>query len=102
MNTNDIQIEDLPEEFREVAERIGLKAALDLVHGFQGCQLYVPKLETLARKHTYRRIYDDYREIGNYKRVAVKHRLSESRTRQIVKDERRRRSTVREVQGTLF
>ncbi len=49
INSEEIQLNDLPEEFRAVAERIGLKAALDLVDGFAGCQLYVPKPETLAR-----------------------------------------------------
>lgn len=102
INPDDIQLEDLPDEYREVADRIGLKAALELVYGFAGCQLYVPKLETLARKFVYRQMYDDFMVCGNYKRVAVKHGLSESRTRQIIRDEQRIRSKVRETQGELF
>ena len=102
IDPSDIQMEDLPEEFRAVAEMIGLPAALALVEGFAGCQLYVPKLETLTRQQTYRRMYDDFQACGNYKRVAVKHGLSESRTRQIVNAARRRRVTIREEQGTLF
>ena len=102
INPEEIRLEDLPEEFREVAERIGLKAALDLVDGFAGCQVYVPKLETLARQLIYRRMYNDFRSCGHYKRVAVKYGLSESRTRQIIKDERRRRCPVRETQMEMF
>lgn len=102
IDPKDIQMEDLPEEFRAVAGLIGMSAALALVDGFAGCQLYVPKLETLTRQQTYRRIYDDFQACGNYKRVAVKHGLSESRTRQIVNEERRRRVGVVETQGELF
>ena len=102
INPEDIQLDDLPDEYREVAERIGLKAALDLVDGFAGCQLYVPKLDTLSRQLIYRRMYDDFRACGNYKRVAVKYGLSESRTRQIVRAERRRRMSVRETQMEMF
>ncbi len=102
INSEEIQLNDLPEEFRAVAERIGLKAALDLVDGFAGCQLYVPKPETLARKFVHRRMYDDFQAGGNFKQLAVKYGLSESRTRQIIKAERRRRLPVREIQGELF
>ncbi len=98
----DIQIEDFPEEFRDVAERIGLRAALDLIQGFQGCQLHVPKLETITRPRKYRQMYDDYKKYGSYKRVAIKHGLSESHTRQVIKEEKRRRFPSRPVQATIF
>nr|WP_319491825.1 Mor transcription activator family protein [uncultured Desulfobacter sp.] len=102
IDINDIQMDDLPEEFRAVARLIGMPAALALVNGFAGCQLYVPKLETLTRQQKHRRMYDDFQENGNYKRVAVKYGLSESRTRQIVNGERRRRLPIRETQNELF
>lgn len=102
IDVNDIQLDDLPDEFRAVALLIGMPAALELVNGFAGCQLYVPKLETLTRQQKNRRMYDEFMESGNYKRVAVKYGLSESRTRQIVNEERRRRLPVREEQGELF
>ncbi|MCG8643227.1 MAG: hypothetical protein MI862_26110 [Desulfobacterales bacterium] len=102
INSEDIKIEDLPEEFREVADAIGLEAALKLLERFQGCQVYVPKLETVTRKSKYRRMYEDFRRYGSYKRVAVKSGLSESRTRQIIKDERRRKFPRRFVQPSLF
>lgn len=101
-NREDIQLEDLPEEFRDVAESIGLKAALKLVTSFQGCQLYVPKLETITRQRKYRQMYEDFDRYGSFKRVAVKHGLSESRTRQIIKDEKRRRFPRRHIQASLF
>jgi Mor family transcriptional regulator len=102
IDVNDIQMDDLPEEFRAVARLIGMPAALALVNGFAGCQLYVPKLETLTRQLKQRRMYDDFVENGNYKRVAVKYGLSESRTRQIVNEERRRRLPARDTQNELF
>lgn len=98
----DIQLDDLPDEYREVARIIGIKAALDLVQSFAGCQLYVPKLSTIARQHIYRQMYDDFNKHGNFKQVAVKYNLSESHTRQVIKAEQRRRFPVRERQGELF
>ena len=102
LNPTDIQLEDLPEEFREVAETIGMKAALDLVSRFQGCQLYVPKLQTIGRQGQYRRMYDDFEACGSFKRVAVKYGLSESHTRQIIKEEKQRRFPPQALQGSLF
>ena len=77
INPDNIQLEDLPEEYREVAEVIGLKAALDLVKRFQGCQLYVPKLKTITRQRLYRQMYNDYRTCGSFKRLAVRYNMSE-------------------------
>ncbi len=63
IDANDIQMDDLPEEFRTVARLIGMPAALALVNGFAGCQLYVPKLEPdPAAKN--RRMYDDSKRPG--------------------------------------
>lgn len=102
VDLDDIQLDDMPDEFREVARIIGIKAALDLVQGFAGCQLYVPKLATIARQQIYRQMYDEFRRHGNFKQVAVKYNLSESHTRQVIKEEHRRRFPVRERQGELF
>lgn len=102
IDNKNIQLEDLPEEYREVAEIIGFKAALDLVFGFQGCQLYVPKLKTITRQRQYRQMYNDFEACGSYKRVAIKYDLSESHTRQIIKEEKLRRFPPKAVQANLF
>lgn len=91
IDTNAITIEDFPEEFRAIATIIGLQACIKLIRSFQGCQLYVPKLETIIRHHKYRQIHNDFNQLGNFKRVAVKYGLSESRIRQIIKDEQQKR-----------
>ena len=98
----DIQRDDLPEEFRQVADKIGLEAALDLVSSFQGCQLYVPKFKSISRQRRYRRMYDDFVKCRSFKQIAVKYELSESHTRQIIKDEKKRRFPSRHTQSSLF
>lgn len=97
-----ITLDDMPGEFRAVAELIGIKQAIALVTGFGGCQLYIPKMDTLARKKKNRMMYDYFIDCCNYKRVAVKYGLSESRTRQIIKHERMSRLSIQERQGKLF
>lgn len=98
----DIQLEDLPEEFREVADTIGLKAALDLVERFQGCQVHIPRLKTITRERRNRMMYDDFETCRNYKRIAIKYDLSESHCRQILKEEKLRRFPPRAIQASLF
>lgn len=101
-NPYNVKIGDLPEEFRGIAEIIGLENALAVVKIYGGSQQYIPKLETITRQGKYRQIFDDYQKYGNFGRVARKHGLSESHTRQIVKDEKRRRFPVRHVEVSLF
>ena len=102
IGAEDIKLEDLPEEFRDVAERIGMQAALELVSWFQGCQLYVPKMETITRQIKYRKMYDYFIKTGCYKRVANAYGLSESHTRQIIKEEKSRRYPSKAIQKDLF
>lgn len=89
----DIKIDDFSGDFREVANIIGIDACKLLINSFSGCQLYIPKLETVTKAKKYRQMYDDFDQFGDYKRVAVKHGLSESRTRQIIIEERRKMRT---------
>jgi len=45
----DIQIDDLPPDFRDVAETIGLEPALKLVQARGGEGVYVPKADKVCR-----------------------------------------------------
>ena len=91
IDINGIVKDDFPAEIQIIVDKIGIAATIDILREFQGCQIYMPKLETVAIRQKRRRMYDDFLEFGNYKRVAVKYNLSESRTRQIIKDEKKMR-----------
>lgn len=45
-----VAIDDLPEEYAEVARDIGLEPALKLIGGWGGSRLYVPTLRDLKRR----------------------------------------------------
>lgn len=45
----DIQLSDLPPDFREIAETIGLDPALELVQARGGEAVYIPKVEKVCR-----------------------------------------------------
>jgi Mor family transcriptional regulator len=85
MIEEDVQLEDLPEEFREIAEVIGLDRALGLADYINGAQVYIPKKDTIVRRARYRRMLADYEECRDYGQVAKKYNLSESHARMLIK-----------------
>jgi len=48
----DVQLDDLPSDFREIAETIGLDPALKLVQARGGEGVYIPKFEKVCRAAT--------------------------------------------------
>ena len=91
IDINGIVKDDFPAEIQIIVDKIGIAETIDILREFQGCQIYMPKLETVAIRQVRRQMYDDFLELGNYKRIAVKYNLSESRTRQVIRDEKKRR-----------
>jgi Mor family transcriptional regulator len=85
MIEDDVQLEDLPEEFREIAEVIGLDRALGLADYINGAQVYIPKKDTIVRRAKYRRILADFEECRDYGQVAMRFNLSESHVRRLIK-----------------
>jgi Mor family transcriptional regulator len=47
---NDIQVDDLPEKYRQMAELIGVDNVLKLAESYQGEQLYFSSLSKLITK----------------------------------------------------
>lgn len=79
----DVKRDDLPLEFRRLADEIGLEAALELVrlHGGEG--IYIPKVEKVtiqARNRAIRAEFDG----SNYRELAQRHKLSVVWVRQVV------------------
>jgi Mor family transcriptional regulator len=83
MQIDAIKIEDLPEDFRDIAENIGLDAAVKLFELRGGETIYLCKLETVRRNARNRSIKREFNG-RNYRELAKKHRLTVSMIRQIV------------------
>ena len=78
-----VPMSDIPEEYRDIAEAIGMEAFIQLTLLCGGQSLYIPKRESLergARDRDIRARFDG----GNYRALAVQCRLSERQIRKII------------------
>jgi len=81
--TRPIRPDDIPEEYRDIAETIGMEAFIQLTLLCGGQSLYIPKRESLergARDRDIRARFDG----GNYRALASQFRLSERQIRKII------------------
>ena len=78
-----IRLEDVPGEYRDIAEELSLEVFLRLAALCGGQDLYVPKLETLERCGRDREIRARFNG-GNYRALAAQFRLSERQVRKIL------------------
>lgn len=78
-----VTLEDIPEEYRDIAEAVGLEAYLKLSVLCGGQNLYIPKREALERQARNRAIRSQFNG-GNYRILAVQYRLSERQIRKII------------------
>lgn len=78
-----IRMEDIPEEYQDIAEELGLPVFLRLAALCGGQDLYIPKLESLERSGRDREIRARF-DGGNYRALAVQFRLSERQIRKII------------------
>lgn len=83
-----IQIDDLPNNIRDIAYEIGLDATLKLVKICGGQAPYIPKIETCEQAAKHRVIYNEFKASRSdkiYSELALKYNYSESYTRNIIK-----------------
>lgn len=78
-----INLDQLSGEQRELAEIIGLDAYKKLIEHFGGCQLYIPKLETILKEVRNKEIKENFNGF-NYRELAKKYHVSEMTVRKIV------------------
>ena len=78
-----IPMTDIPEEYRDIAEAIGLEAFTQLTLLCGGQSLYIPKRESLERNARDREIKARF-DGGNYRALAVQFHLSERQIRKII------------------
>ncbi|MCF2617787.1 hypothetical protein JQM68_11380 [Oscillibacter valericigenes] len=78
-----IPMSDIPEEYRDIAEAIGMEAFTQLTLLCGGQSLYIPKRESLERNARDREIRARF-DGGNYRALAAQFRLSERQIRKII------------------
>ena len=80
-----VQMENLDEEQRVLAELIGLEAFKSLVRAFNSTSIYIPKIESLEKTVRDELIKEEF-DGSNYKELALKYGLTETWIRNIVLD----------------
>lgn len=78
---------DVPEEYQDIVETIGIDAFVQLALLCGGQNLYIPKRESLEREGRDRDIRARFNG-GNYRDLARQYRLSERQIRKIVSGHR--------------
>ena len=83
LNLTAIRVSDIPEEYLDIVDAIGMEAFLGLVGLCGGQSLYIPKRESLERDGRDRDIRARFNG-GNYRALAAQYRLSERQVRKII------------------
>lgn len=81
----EITINDLPDEFRGLAEIVGLDCTMKTIVYFEGSEKYFPKVESAFRHVRDRMIRKKWRK-HNIREIAQEFNLSHNQIREIVKD----------------
>lgn len=82
-----IRTDDIPEEYRDIVDTIGMEAFVHLTLLCGGQTLYVPKRESLERGARDRDIRTMFNG-SNYRSLAAQFRLSERQIRKIINGSR--------------
>ena len=82
-----VQLEDIPLEYRDIAEALGLESFLNLSRLCGGDCVYLPKISSLQREGRDREIRARFNG-GNYRELAAQFRLSERYVRKIIHHQR--------------
>jgi Mor family transcriptional regulator len=79
----EINLDDLPEPYREMSKAIGIKPTLEIARLYQGTGFYLPKLDSVINKIRDKKIKEEF-DGKNYKDLAIKYGLTDRWVRQIV------------------
>lgn len=94
-----VQLDNLEEEQKALAELIGMDAFRSLVRAFNGTSIYIPKIESLEKTVRDQLIKEEF-DGGNYRELALKYGLTETWIRNIVL-EKAREIKARPIDGQM-
>lgn len=84
--TRELELDDLQEQHREIAECIGMDSFLALVKTFGGSSIYIPQMREAAKMRIYRKISKEF-DGKNIKALANKYEVSESTVYNVVREQ---------------
>ena len=96
----DLEISDLQENHREIADVVGLDNMIKLIDHFGGNSIYIPQKYELYRTKMYAEILDQY-DGTNIKRLATDYGVSEKTVYTIVKNKLLRGGEKKQLEGQL-
>lgn len=80
----DVQIDDLQNHtIRDLAEVVGVEAAVEIVATYSGMVIYIPKLDSVYRAMRDRKIREEY-DGYNSRQLAKRYNVTESWVRRLV------------------
>ncbi|MCM1057713.1 MAG: hypothetical protein NC517_08910 [Firmicutes bacterium] len=82
----ELDLEDLQEQHREIAEIVGLDGFLELVKTFGGSAIYIPQMREVTKMRVYRKISEEF-DGTNIKALAGKYEVSESTVYNVVREQ---------------
>lgn len=85
MDKKDINIDDLNDVYRDIAQRINIETAIQIHKHYQGIQIVMPK-KLLSKEYVKQCMMEDYRAGVCLKDIARKYDYSERWCRQIIND----------------
>lgn len=83
MNDNFIEIKDIPMQFQDLAEEIGVNNFVKVCSFLGGTLTYIPSLKTIEKNSRNKAIIDEFNG-WNYKELSIKYRISEPYVRKII------------------
>lgn len=86
MEHNKINIDELPEVYRTIAEICDFDTAIKIAKHFSGEQIYFPTYDKIQNTVRNKKIIDEFNGY-NYKYLAKKYNLTESAIRKICTEE---------------
>ena len=84
--TKGLELEDLQEQHREIAESVGMDCFLELVKTFGGSAIYIPQMREVTKMRVYRKIAEEF-DGTNIKALASKYEVSESTVYNVVREQ---------------
>lgn len=85
MDKAELNINDLPEPYRTIAEICGIDKTIELAKTFSGEQVYFPKYDTVYRPLRDKKILEEFNGY-NFRTLAKKYGLTEMAVRRICAD----------------
>jgi Mor family transcriptional regulator len=89
-----ITLDDFPDNFRDIAETIGVDAAVALCEFAGGTQLYIPKLDNVTRLTRNKELCNEYINGKSFAQLAVAYNLTEYTVRGIIAEIRNKNKTT--------